>query len=103
MAWRDELPPRVLVQVKSGAGNIREATLQSLRGAMKEGDYGLFVTLADYTQNARNYLAAAPIIHGINGAELVDLILKYYGGLSERYRRMIPLKTAYIPAGMDTQ
>lgn len=64
---------------------------------MKEGDYGLFVTLSNYTKNALNYLAHTPIIRGINGTELVDLILKYYDKLSEKYRKMIPLKMVYIP------
>lgn len=96
-AYKDELPPRILVQVKSGDGDIRETTIQSLKGAMREGDYGLFVTLANYTKNARKYLDSTPIIRGINGDELVDLVLKYYELLDEKYRRMIPLKKVYIP------
>ena len=45
-AYKDELPPRILVQVKSQDGDIKEATIQSLKGAMREGDYGLFITLS---------------------------------------------------------
>ncbi len=71
--------------------------IQSLKGAMREGDYGLFVTLSNYTKNAQKYLDSTPIIRGINGTELVDLILKYYEDLSEKYRKMIPLKMVYIP------
>lgn len=96
-AYKDELPPRILVQVKSQDGDIRESTIQSLKGAMREGDYGLFVTLSNYTKNAQKYLESTPIIRGINGTELVDLILKYYEDLSEKYRKMIPLKMVYIP------
>ena len=81
-AYKDELPPRIVVQVKSQDGDIRETTIQSLKGAMKEGDYGLFVTLSDYTPNARKYLEQNPIIRGINGVDLVDLILKYYDQLA---------------------
>ena len=40
-AYKDELPPRILVQVKSQDGDIKESTIQSLKGAMREGDYGL--------------------------------------------------------------
>jgi restriction system protein len=40
-AYKDELPPRILVQVKSQDGDIKETTIQSLKGAMREGDYGL--------------------------------------------------------------
>lgn len=96
-AYKDELPPRILVQVKSTGGDIGESTIQSLKGAMREGDYGLFVTLSGYTKNARQYLDSTPIIRGINGPELADLILKYYNGLSEKHRRIIPLKMVYIP------
>lgn len=96
-AYKDELPPRIVVQVKSQDGDIKETTIQSLKGAMREGDYGLFVTLSNYTKNAQTYLDNTPIIRGINGTELVDLILKYYDKLSVKYRKMIPLKMVYIP------
>lgn len=100
-AYKDELPPRILVQVKSQDSDIKETTIQSLKGAMREGDYGLFVTLSNYTKNAQKYLESTPIIRGINGAELVELILKYYPDLSEKYRKMIPLKMVYIPVARD--
>ena len=100
-AYKDELPPRILVQVKSQDSDIKETTIQSLKGAMREGDYGLFVTLSNYTKKAQKYLENTPIIRGINGTELVDLILKYYDDLSEKYRKMIPLKMVYIPVPKD--
>lgn len=103
IAYRDELPPRILVQVKSGDGNVKETTIQSLKGAMREGDYGLFVTLADYTKNAYKYLDSVPIIRGINGTELVDLILDYYDDLSDKYKRMIPLEMVYIPVPREEE
>ena len=96
-AYKDELPPRIVVQVKSQDGDIRETTIQSFKRTMKEADYGLFVTLSDYTPNARKYLEQNPIIRGINGVDLVDLILKYYDQLAVKYRKMIPLKMVYIP------
>ena len=102
-AYKDELPPRILVQVKSGDSDIRESTIQSLKGAMREGDYGLFVTLADYTKNAKKYLTSVPIIKGINGSELVELILRYYDKLSDRYQRMIPLEMVYIPVPKEEE
>lgn len=100
-AYKDELPPRILVQIKSQDGDIKEATIQSLKGAMREGDYGLFVTLSNYTKNAQKYLDNTPIIRGINGTELVDLILRYYDELNEKYRKMIPLKKVYIPVSRE--
>ena len=34
-------------------------------------------------------------------SELVKLILKYYDKLSEKYRKMIPLKMVYIPVAKE--
>lgn len=96
-AYKDELPPRILVQVKSQDSDIKESTIQSLKGAMREGDYGLFVTLSNYTNECRKIPGKHTVIRGINGTELVDLILKYYGQLGEKHRRMIPLRMVYIP------
>lgn len=96
-AYKDELPPRIVVQVKSQDGDIRETTIQSLKGAMREGDYGVFVTLSNYTKNAQRYLDNTPIIRGINGRGLADLVLKYYDRLAPKYRKLIPLEMVYIP------
>lgn len=103
IAYKDELPPRIVVQVKSQDGDVKESTLQSLKGAMREGDYGLFVTLSDYTKNAKKYLSDNPIIRGINGVELVGLILKYYDMLNEENRKSVPLKKVYIPIAVDNE
>lgn len=102
IAYKDELPPRIVVQVKSQDSDIKETTIHSLKGAMMPGDYGLFVTLSGYTKNAQKFLNANPIIRGINGVELVNLILKYYDKLSDKYQRMLPLKMVYIPVPTDT-
>ena len=100
-AYKDELPPRILVQVKSQDGDIKETTIQSLKGAMREGDYGLFITLSNHTKNAKKYLDNTPIIRGINGSDLVELILKYYDKLSEKHQKIIPLKMVYIPVTVE--
>lgn len=103
VAYKDELPPRILVQVKSKDGNVSETTIQSLKGAMREGDYGLFVTLSSYTKNAQKYLDSTPIIRGIDGTALAELVLKYYAQMSERYQKLIPLKMVYIPVPLENE
>ena len=97
IAYKDELPPRIAVQVKSQDSDIKETTIQSLKGAMMPGDYGLFITLSNYTKNAQKFLNANPIIRGINGTELVDLVLQYYEKLPDKHQKVIPLKKVYIP------
>ena len=61
------------------------------------------MTLHNYTKNAKKYLESTPIIRGINGTELVELVLKYYGQLSEKYQKMIPLKMVYIPVTREQE
>lgn len=82
----------IVVQVKS-----YDKDVQALKGAMHNNDYGLFVTLSDYSENAKKYLNAHTEIRGISGSELVDLLLQYYDKLSDKYRAIIPLKKVYIP------
>lgn len=101
IAYKDELPPRIIVQVKSQESNITEATVQSLKGTMDEGDYGLFVTLSDYQPNAKKYLEKHPIIKSINGSEFVDLILKYYDDMSDEFKDNIRLKRVLLPELKD--
>lgn len=101
IAYKDELPPRIVVQVKSKYEQVSETVIQSLKGAMSDGDYGLFVTLSGYTNNAKSFLKANPKIRGIDGVELVDLILKYYEDLSDEYKKIIPLKKVYIPMSIE--
>lgn len=74
---------------------FKETTIQLLKGSMTEGDYGL-LTLSHYTKKAQEYLDKPPIIKGINGSELVDLILKNYDSLDDKYQDMIHLKMVYI-------
>ena len=62
-----------------------------------EGDYGLFVTLSDYTKNAKKFLDNQPIIKALNGSELVDLILKYYDDMPEDFKDVVKLKKVFIP------
>lgn len=97
VAYKDELPPRIVVQVKSGDSKIQENKIQSLKGAKEDGDYGLFVTLSGYTKNADEFLRRNPSIRGIDGNDLCDLILKYYDKLDDVYKKLIPLKLVYIP------
>lgn len=101
-AYKDELPPRIVVQVKSIDADIKEATVLQLAGLMKPGDYGLFITLSKYTKNAQNFLYENPNIRGINGDELVELIFKYYDKLSDKYKKIIPLKMVYIPVAEES-
>ena len=101
IVYRDELPPRIVVQVKSQDSEINESVVQSLKGALNDGDYGLFVTLSDFTKNAKDYIKNQSRIKSINGSEFVDLLLKYYDGMPDEFKEIIKLKKVYVPVLAD--
>ena len=95
-ARRDELFPPVLVQLRTAA--VEETDIARLRDAVSPGRYGLVVTLRDLSERAKQALKQAPYLRVVDGPELAALTLKYYCGLDERYRAMIPLRMVYVPA-----
>lgn len=97
IAYRDELPPRILVQVKSKDEDINEDTVKYLKATLKTGDYGLFVTLSNFKKNAKDFLDNNPEIKSINGSEFVDLLLKYYDKMPDNFKEVIRLKKVYMP------
>lgn len=97
ICYKDELPPRIVVQVKSYDNDVVEKDVQALKGAMHDSDYGLFVTLTDYKDNAKDYLKQHTEIRGITGIELADLLMQYYEKLDDNFRAIIPMKHVYIP------
>ena len=97
IVYKDELPPRIVVQVKSQDEAIPERLIQALKGSMDEGDYGVFVALSHFTENAVKFLEKTPRIRAIDCDEFIDLFLKYYDKLDEQFRKSIPLRRVYIP------
>ncbi|MBQ9521942.1 MAG: restriction endonuclease [Oscillospiraceae bacterium] len=95
-ATHDELSPPLFVQLR--AGEVREADITRLQNALEPGDYGLVITSGDFTERVRQSLKRTPYLRAVDGAELAALTLKYYCGLDERYRAMIPLRMVYMPA-----
>ncbi|MBQ7680788.1 MAG: restriction endonuclease [Oscillibacter sp.] len=94
-ARRDELFPPVLVQLR--AGEVRDTDIARLRDALTPGNYGLVVTLSDFSERARQTLKQSPYLRAVDGPEVAALTLKYYCGLDERYRALIPLRMVYVP------
>lgn len=74
VAHRDELgfePPIIKVQVKSGSGNIGQPEVSALLGTLSATDFGLFVALGDFTNQARMFAQGKAELRLINGADLV--------------------------------
>ena len=100
VAFRDELglhPPIIKVQVKSGEGNVGSPEVAALAGAIGDKGAGLFVTLASFSKQARDFADAKGNLRLLDGDALLDLLLEHYEDLDAKYRAEIPLKRVYIP------
>lgn len=100
VAHKDELgvtPPIILVQVKSGEGDVNEAAVSELSGKVSEKDFALFVSAGGFNKRARDFAFGKRNLKLIDGDELVDLIYKYYPQRDSKYKGLIPLRSVYIP------
>jgi len=101
---RDELglePPIIKVQVKSGTGSVGGPEVSQLLGALAPGEFGLFVTLAEFSGQAKSIAAGKAHLRLVDGFELVDLVLAHYEQLDSKYKAVIPLKLVFIPEGVE--
>ena len=100
VAYKDDLgvePPVILVQVKSGEGEVNEATVSELYGKVSEKDFGLFVSVGGFNKRAHDFCFGKRNLKLIDGDELVELVYKYYDRLDGKYKGMFPLRKVYIP------
>lgn len=101
IAHKDELgfePPIIKVQVKSGeASSIGDPVVAALYGKVDPKEFGLFITLGSYTNQAKQFARGKANLRLIDGDELVDLILTHYEQFDSRYKGVLPLKRVYVP------
>jgi restriction system protein len=100
IAHRDHLglePPIIKVQVKSGEGTISHGDVSALNGNLGDQEFGLFIALGSYSNDARKFEISKPNFRLIDGEELVNLILEYYEKFDSRHKGIIPLKRMYVP------
>lgn len=93
IAHRDPLgvePPIIKVQVKSGAGPVKDEDVSALYSKLSHGEYGLFVTLGSFMPKARKTERNKANLRLIDGSELVELILEHYHQFGSRYKNLLP-------------
>jgi restriction system protein len=87
----------VKVQVRSGEGNVGDPVVSALYGKVGATEYGLVVTLGDFTNQARSFAKSKSNLRLIDGEELVDLLLENYERLDSRYKGLLPLRRVWVP------
>jgi restriction system protein len=94
IAHRDPLgvePPLVKVQCKHQTVTISGPEVQQLVGALAPGELGVFVTLGVYSKDAQSIERQKQGLRLLTGEAMVDLVLRGYGSLPERWQNQIPL------------
>jgi restriction system protein len=103
IAYKDELgfePPIIKVQVKSSSGKIGDKDVSALYGKVDQGEFGLLITLGEFTPPAKHFESSKSNLRLIDGVGLVDLIFDHYEDFSPKYKGIIPLKRVYVPQSL---
>lgn len=99
LAHRDPLglePPLIKVQCKHLTGTVGAPDVQQLVGTLGHNELSLFVTLGAYSRDAQAIERVRPSLRLISGEELVDLVLRHYANLAQKWRLRIPLAPVLV-------
>src|SRR5690606_32386691 len=66
-------------------------------------EFGLLVTLGDFTPQARNFANSKANLRLIDGEQLVSLVLDRYEQLDSKYKGLLPLRRVYVPEAVDVE
>jgi restriction system protein len=100
VAHKDELgfePPIIKVQCKSTEGSIGDPAISQLYGKVAPNEFGLFVTLGYFTNQAIQFARGKSNLRLVDGDDLVELVLEHYEALDSKYKGLIPLRRVYVP------
>lgn len=106
IAHKDELgfePPIIKIQVKSTEGSIGDPIVSQLYGKVEKSEFGMFVTLGTFTNQASTFARNKSNLRLIDGNDLVDLIFRHYDQFDSSYKALIPLKRVYVPAPIEDE
>ncbi len=105
IAHKDALgfePPIIKVQVKSGDGKISDKDVSALLGKLGSNEFGLIVTLGEFTSQAITFAASKSNLRLVDGDELVNMIYEHYDQFDSRYKGLLPLRRVYVPEVIES-
>ena len=71
--------------------------VQALNGTLAESELGVFISVGDYTSQARHAAAGMPKMRLIGPDELIELVLTHYPQLPDEAKQAIPLRRVWMP------
>ncbi|SJM47958.1 putative restriction endonuclease [Actinomycetales bacterium JB111] len=99
VAHRDPLgvePPVLKIQCKHMTGTIGAPEVQQLIGTQGTGELCVFVTLGGYSRDALSIERQRQGLRLLHGEDLIDLVLRHYDRLDQRWRSRIPLRPVLV-------
>ena len=100
---QDETVGLVKVQVKSSESSIGNPQVAELYGNVSAQEFGLFVTLSNFTSQAWAFAKGKPNLRLIDGDELVQLVLTHYDRFDSAYKGVLPLRKVHIPDAVNDE
>lgn len=87
----------VKVQVKRQKGNVGPDVVNSLRGVLRQDEFGIFVTSSEFTKAAKKAASDAGLktIWLVDGTDLCRLILDNFDSLDEEMKDRLKLKRVF--------
>jgi len=78
---------------------VSPGTVRDLRGRIPVGERGALITTADFSPKAVEIASEAGFapVGLINGEQLVDLLVQYWGEIDEEFRARLGLKPGLVP------
>ena len=90
-------PPVIKVQCKQTQSSIGQPDVAQLYGHVEPSEFGLFVTLGNYTADAKRFERSKRNLRLIDGKGLIELIEEHYSKFQPRYQVLLPLRRIYVP------
>lgn len=90
---------RIVIQVKHTVDQTGQPEFQKLLGALRPGDYGLMVSLGDFSSVAMRFWRdhRDKILRPIGATRLIEMVNIHYESLADEYKVMLPLKRVLVP------
>lgn len=89
--------------MKSSETSIGDPDLSQFHGKVANDEFGLFVALGGFLQQARRFAASKGNLRLIDGDELVQLIFEKYVHLSSKYHGIFPMRRVYVPEAIKSE
>ncbi|OKL50419.1 restriction endonuclease [Boudabousia marimammalium] len=86
-------PPIIKVQCKHTSATQGGPVVQQLLGTLDRDEAGLFFTLGSYSADALKIERQKQNIRLFSGADITDLVLRYYEQLPSKWRSKFPLRS----------